>query len=60
MLGIFIFRRMGYKSLPVSDLPTVDFPTITVNANLRCQRRYRPRRWPPLEKNFSTMRGSTP
>ena len=50
---------MGYKSLPVSDLPTVDFPTVTVNANL-------PGASPetmassvatPLEKNFSTIAG---
>ena len=50
---------MGYRLLPVSDLPTVDFPTIQVNANL-------PGASPetmasavatPLEKQFSTIAG---
>ena len=30
---------MGYKALPVSDLPTVDFPTITVGDMVEVQRR---------------------
>src|SRR5258705_11131713 len=59
MVGILIFGIMGYKALPVSDLPTVDFPTITVNANL-------PGASPdnmassvatPLEKQFSAIAG---
>jgi hydrophobic/amphiphilic exporter-1 (mainly G- bacteria), HAE1 family len=58
-LAIVIFGIMGYRSLPVSDLPTVDFPTIQVNANL-------PGANPetmaaavatPLEKQFSTISG---
>ena len=32
--GITIFGIMAYRSLPVSDLPNIDFPTINVNANL--------------------------
>jgi HAE1 family hydrophobic/amphiphilic exporter-1 len=59
MLGLLIFGFMGYKVLPVSDLPTVDFPTIVVNANL-------PGASPetmassvatPLEKQFSAIAG---
>ena len=58
-LAIVIFGIVGYRALPVSDLPTVDFPTIQVNANL-------PGANPetmaaaiatPLEKQFSTIGG---
>ena len=34
MVGIFLFGLIGYEALPVSDLPTVDYPTINVNASL--------------------------
>jgi hydrophobe/amphiphile efflux-1 (HAE1) family protein len=34
MAGIFIFGIVSYELLPVSALPTVDFPTITVTARL--------------------------
>ena len=34
MAGIILFGLIGYHSLPVSDLPTVDYPTISVNASL--------------------------
>jgi HAE1 family hydrophobic/amphiphilic exporter-1 len=59
MAGILIFGFMGYRHLPVSDLPNVDFPTIQVSANL-------PGASPetmassvatPLEKEFSTIAG---
>jgi hydrophobic/amphiphilic exporter-1 (mainly G- bacteria), HAE1 family len=59
MLGILFFGASGYTRLAVSDLPSVDFPTITVNANL-------PGASPetmaaavatPLEKQFSTIAG---
>jgi hydrophobic/amphiphilic exporter-1 (mainly G- bacteria), HAE1 family len=59
MLAILLFGVMGYRLLPVSDLPNVDFPTITVNAGL-------PGANPetmaaavatPLEKQFSTIAG---
>jgi HAE1 family hydrophobic/amphiphilic exporter-1 len=59
MLGILFFGMTAYKRLPVSDLPTVDFPTITVRASL-------PGASPltmasavatPLEKQFSTIAG---
>ena len=33
-IAIVLFGVVGYRALPVSDLPTVDFPTIQVNANL--------------------------
>ena len=59
MTGILFFGITAYRRLPVSDLPTVDFPTITVNASL-------PGASPetmasavatPLEKQFSTIAG---
>ena len=59
MAGILIFGIMGYRLLPVSDLPNVDFPTIQVTARL-------PGGSPetmassiatPLEKQFSTIAG---
>jgi hydrophobic/amphiphilic exporter-1 (mainly G- bacteria), HAE1 family len=34
MLGIAMFGVIAYKALPVSDLPQVDYPTISVNASL--------------------------
>src|ERR1041385_7691861 len=34
MIGIVLFGAAGYRSLPVSDLPNVDFPTIQVSAGL--------------------------
>jgi hydrophobic/amphiphilic exporter-1 (mainly G- bacteria), HAE1 family len=34
MAGIALFGIIGYKVMPVSDLPTVDYPTISVNASL--------------------------
>jgi HAE1 family hydrophobic/amphiphilic exporter-1 len=59
MLGILLFGIMGYRLLPVSDLPNVDFPTLVVNASL-------PGATPetmassvatPLERQFSTIAG---
>src|SRR5436305_3389049 len=59
MMGIVLFGVEGYRSLPVSDLPNVDFPTIQVNASL-------PGASPetmaasvatPLERQFSTIPG---
>src|ERR1700731_1986420 len=59
MMGIVLFGIAGYRSLPVSDLPNVDFPTIQVNAGL-------PGASPetmassvatPLERQFSTIAG---
>jgi HAE1 family hydrophobic/amphiphilic exporter-1 len=59
MLTILLFGIMGYRLLPVSDLPNVDFPTLLVNADF-------PGASPetmassvatPLEKEFSTIAG---
>jgi HAE1 family hydrophobic/amphiphilic exporter-1 len=59
MLAILLFGIIGYRQLPVSDLPNVDFPTIQVSARL-------PGASPdtmasavatPLERQFSTIAG---
>src|SRR5690349_3919299 len=59
MIGILVFGIVAYRQLAVSDLPNVDFPTITVSATL-------PGTSPqtmaatvatPLEKAFSTIAG---
>jgi HAE1 family hydrophobic/amphiphilic exporter-1 len=59
MLGILVFGTMAYTRLAVSDLPNVDYPTITVTASL-------PGASPetmaaavatPLEKQFTTIAG---
>ncbi len=59
MIAILGFGLSAYQQLPVSDLPSVDFPTINVSANL-------PGANPetmassvatPLEKQFSTIAG---
>ena len=34
MLGLLVFGAATYTLLPVSALPNVDFPTITVSATL--------------------------
>ena len=34
MLSIVLSGLVGYRLLPVSDLPNVDFPTISVSASL--------------------------
>ena len=59
-MGILLFGIAGYRTLPVSDLPNVDFPTIQVIGQL-------PGASPetmasavatPLEQQFSTIAGS--
>ncbi|MCX7046524.1 MAG: efflux RND transporter permease subunit [Candidatus Sumerlaeota bacterium] len=59
MAAILLFGVMAYRMLPVSDMPSVDFPTIVVSAQL-------PGASPetmasavatPLEKQFSTIAG---
>jgi hydrophobic/amphiphilic exporter-1 (mainly G- bacteria), HAE1 family len=59
MLAILVFGIVGYRLLPVSDLPNVDFPTVLVEASL-------PGASPetmaaavatPLERQFSTIAG---
>ena len=59
MAAILIFGIMGYRLLPVSDLPNVDFPTISVSAGLSGAS---PETMAavvatPLEKAFSTIPG---
>jgi HAE1 family hydrophobic/amphiphilic exporter-1 len=58
-LGMMVFGAMAYRLLPVSDLPSIDFPTIQVQAGL-------PGASPetmasavalPLEKQFATIAG---
>jgi len=34
MAGIAMFGLLAYRSMPVSDVPTVDYPTINVSASL--------------------------
>ncbi|BAZ13741.1 acriflavin resistance protein [Calothrix sp. NIES-4071] len=59
MVAIVIFGLMSYVLLPISDLPSIDFPTIQVSASL-------PGATPdtmaasvatPLEKQFSSIAG---
>src|SRR6267154_2632757 len=59
MLAIALFGMVAYRSLPVSDLPNVDFPTLLVTASL-------PGASPdtmasavatPLENQFSSIAG---
>jgi len=59
MAAILLFGIMGFRLLPVSDLPNIDFPTIQVSASL-------PGASPetmasavatPLEKQFTTIAG---
>src|ERR1700735_1371786 len=59
MVALVAFGVFGYSSLPVSELPAVDFPTISVSASL-------PGADPqtmasavatPLESQFSTIAG---
>ena len=59
MAGIALFGVIGYLNLPVSDLPNVSFPTLTVSATL-------PGANPdtmasavatPLERQFTTIAG---
>ncbi|HWC64174.1 MAG TPA: efflux RND transporter permease subunit, partial [Rhizomicrobium sp.] len=61
MVALVMFGLFGYANLPVSELPAVDFPTITVSASL-------PGADPetvasavatPLENQFSTIPGVT-
>ena len=59
MLAVMIFGLFAYRTLPVNDLPSIDFPTIQVRAEL-------PGASPetmasavatPLERQFSTIAG---
>lgn len=59
MVGILVFGIIGYRTLPVSDLPPIEYPTIAVSAAV-------PGASPetmastvatPLERQFSTIDG---
>ena len=59
MAGILLFGRVAYRPLPVSDLPAVDYPTISVSANLSgaSPETMASSVATPLEKAFSTIPG---
>ncbi|MBI3351305.1 MAG: efflux RND transporter permease subunit [Nitrospirae bacterium] len=59
MAGIFLFGIIGYRALPVSELPDVDFPTLSVSANLpgASAETMASSVATPLEKQFSTIAG---
>jgi HAE1 family hydrophobic/amphiphilic exporter-1 len=59
MLGIMAFGIFAYRTLPVSDLPNVDFPTILVSAGLPGASPYTMAAAvaTPLERQFSTIAG---
>ncbi|UBF30036.1 efflux RND transporter permease subunit (plasmid) [Kovacikia minuta CCNUW1] len=61
MLGVLIFGIGSYRSLPVSDLPNVDFPTIQVSANLAgaSPETMASSVATPLEQQFSSIAGIT-
>ncbi len=59
MVAILLFGFFAYNNLPVSDLPDIDFPTITVTAN---QPGGSPKYMAnliatPLERNLATISG---
>jgi HAE1 family hydrophobic/amphiphilic exporter-1 len=59
MMGILLFGVAGYRTLPVSDLPNVDFPTIQVNAGLpgASAETMAASIATPLERQFTTIPG---
>ncbi len=59
MIAILVFGIVAYNQLPVSDLPNVDFPTITVTATLpgTAPQTMAATVATPLEKSFSTIAG---
>ncbi len=59
MVGILVAGIVGYRALPVSDLPTVDYPTISVSAGLAgaSPETMAAAVATPLEKQFSTIPG---
>ncbi len=59
MSAILLFGIVAYKFLPVSDLPNVDFPTISVNAGLpgASAQTVAASLATPLEKQFATIPG---
>jgi HAE1 family hydrophobic/amphiphilic exporter-1 len=59
MAGVFVFGAIAYTKLPVNDLPNVDYPVISVRANLAgaSPETMASAVATPLEKQFSTIAG---
>lgn len=59
MAAIMLFGVLGYTSLPISNLPNVDFPTILVTSNLpgASAETMASAISIPLEKQFATIAG---
>jgi HAE1 family hydrophobic/amphiphilic exporter-1 len=59
MAAVVLFGVIGYRTLPVSDLPNVDYPTVQVRANLAGAdpETMASAVATPLEKQFSTIAG---
>ncbi|HET7038815.1 MAG TPA: efflux RND transporter permease subunit, partial [Gemmatimonadales bacterium] len=59
MAGIIVFGLVGYRQLPVSDLPPIDYPTINVNASFSgaSPETMASSVATPLERAFSTIPG---
>ncbi|MFI5125834.1 MAG: efflux RND transporter permease subunit [Candidatus Acidiferrales bacterium] len=59
MLAILLFGVIAYRGLAVSDLPNVDFPTLTVSASLAgaSPETMASAVATPLEKQFTTIAG---
>ncbi len=59
MMAIALFGVVAYRSLPVSDLPNVDFPTLVVNAALpgASPETMASAEATPLERQFSAIPG---
>ncbi len=59
MVGILFFGLIGYTQLPVSDVPNVDYPIISVSASLAgaSPETMASAVATPLEKQFSTIPG---
>jgi HAE1 family hydrophobic/amphiphilic exporter-1 len=59
MAGIVIFGIVGYRQLPVSDLPPIDYPTINVRADFSgaSPETMAASVATPLERAFSTIPG---
>lgn len=59
MMGILLAGVIGYRGLPVSDLPSIDFPTLQVRADLpgASAETMAASVATPLERQFSTVAG---
>src|SRR5579864_7100456 len=59
MVAILIFGAIGYQSLPISNLPNVDLPTIQVTSTLpgASAETMASAVSMPLEKQFATIAG---